>query len=94
MDRGRAGKNKRWTPIHRIVEALGEEKCSALLYSYAFTGYDTVSSFARKGKATAWQCWKAYPGVTETLQRLSDSPETISEDDLAQLHRFVILMYD
>ncbi len=45
-----AGKNRRWIPIHRIVETLGEEKCSALLYWYAFTGCDTVSSFARKGK--------------------------------------------
>eukprot|EP00794_Sanderia_malayensis_P010250 gene10250-11304_t len=75
-----AGKNRRWIPIHRIVEALGEEKCSALLYWHAFTGCDTVSSFAGKGKTSAWQCWKAYPGVTEILQRLSDSPETISED--------------
>eukprot|EP00794_Sanderia_malayensis_P021193 gene21193-23274_t len=89
-----AGKNRRWIPIHRIVEALGEEKCSALLYWHAFTGCDTVSSFAGKEKTSAWQCWKAYPGATETLQRLSDSPETISEGDLTQLQRFVILMYD
>eukprot|EP00794_Sanderia_malayensis_P001903 gene1903-2161_t len=65
-----AGKNRRWIPIHRIVKALGEEKCSALLYWHAFTGCDTVSSFAGKGKTSA--CVGKHTLVSRKLYR--DSP--------------------
>ena len=48
-----AGRKRRWLPIHIYAKYLGKEKCMALLFWYAFTGCDTVSSFNSCGKKTA-----------------------------------------
>ena len=45
-----AGKDKKWMPIHRYANKLGEEKCRALFFWFAFTGCDTVSQFAGRAK--------------------------------------------
>ena len=55
-----AGKHRRWLPIHRYAALLGEEICRALPLWYALTGCDTVSSFAGRGKKTAWDTWGDY----------------------------------
>ena len=47
------GKYKKILPIHAFANNLTKEKCSGLLFWYAFTGCDTVSSFAMKGKSAA-----------------------------------------
>jgi hypothetical protein len=39
------GKSKHWLTIHTYAINLGEEICSGLLFWFAFTGCDTVSSF-------------------------------------------------
>ena len=88
-----AGKTRRWITAHRIVSTLGEDICSASLCWYTFTSCDTVSPFAGKGKAIAWQCWKVCPDCTKALKRLSDSPGNINDEDLAHLQQFAILMY-
>ena len=44
------GKHRRWLPIHTYASLLGESKCTALLFWYAFIGCDTVSSFCGRGK--------------------------------------------
>ena len=43
---------------------------------------------------SAWQSWEAYPDATEVFQRLSSKPSDITDDDLAVLERFVVLLYD
>ena len=78
-----------------MARALGPEKCIALPVFHAFTGCDTVSSFAGRGKKTAWDTWKAYEDVTGAFCALAacPSPETI-ELWLKPLERFVVLLYD
>ena len=44
------GKHLRYIPAHQIATSLGVEKARALPMFHAFTGCDTVSSFAGKGK--------------------------------------------
>ena len=88
------GKDRRWLPIHKYATELGGQMCSGLLFWYSFTGCDTTSSFAGKGKKTAWETWRSYPEVTEVFARLSNAPATIAECDFAVLERFVVLMYD
>ena len=44
------GKHRRWLPIHTYASLLDESKCTALLFWYAFTGCDMVSSFRGRGK--------------------------------------------
>ena len=78
------GKNRKWIPIHLYSKALGEEICMALPFWYAFTGCDTVSQFAGRGKKTAWKAWTSFPRVTETFARLSSARE-LSASDLVTL---------
>ena len=88
-----AGKDKKWMPIHRYANKLGEEKCRALFFWFAFTGCDTVSQFAGRAKQTAWKTWLSFPDVTEVFIRLADLQD-IRAEDKDKLERFVCLMYD
>ena len=49
-----SGKSFRCLPAHEMAHALGPEKCIniALPFLHAFSGCDTVSSFAGRGKKT------------------------------------------
>ena len=89
-----SGKNRRWLPIHTLAHFLGPEKCAALLFWYAFTGCDTVSSFCGVGKKTAWIVWLAFPEITDTFARLSSGSSQFSEEDWLKIQRFVVLLYD
>ena len=51
------GKERKWLPVHAYAKASGEEICRAVLFWYAFTGFDTVSQLLGKGKKTAWNTW-------------------------------------
>ena len=61
------GQNRRYLPIHTYAAVLKEKNCRALLFLYAVTGCDTVSTLAGKGKKTAWKIWKAFPNATQTF---------------------------
>ena len=87
------GQHNRWYPIHDYAAALGEQKCHALPFWYAFTGCDTVSQITGRAKKTAWNTWLTYPDVTETFVRSSVLQE-LDDEYFAHLQRFVILMYD
>ncbi len=53
------GKHFRYIAAHEIAASLGPNKSQALPMFHAYTGCDTVSSFATRGKKTAWDTWKA-----------------------------------
>ena len=63
------GRNISWIPIHEIADELGEEKCSAIVFWFIFTGCDTVSSFGGRGKRTAWEVWQMFPESTSCFTR-------------------------
>ena len=44
------GKDKKWIPIHRYAEVLGQNVCMALPFFHAFTGSDTTSPSAGRVK--------------------------------------------
>ena len=87
-------KSFRNIPVHEIARSLGPSKSIALPMFHAYTGCDTVSSFATKGKKTAWTTWMNYEDATLTFLALSAGPELINEEDVAVLERFTILLYD
>ena len=58
------------------------------------TGCDTVSSFAGRGKKTAWEIWKGFPEVTDAFEELLRMPSVITEESMSLLECFVVLMYD
>ena len=78
----------------RYLAAHEIEKAHALPMFYAFTGCDTVSSFARHSKKTAWAVWTVLPDLTEALIQLSFAPSGIPNDAMCIIERFVILLYD
>ena len=88
------GTNFRYIPVHSIAAALGTDKSLALPMFHAFSGCDTVSSFATIGKKTAWDTWKTFSDVTATFLALSRPPPFIDEDHIKVLERFTILMYE
>jgi len=88
------GQSFRYLAAHEIADGLGREKARALPMFHALTGCDTVSSFARHGKKTAWAVWTVLPELTEALLLLSSAPRDIPHDAMRIIERFVILLYD
>ena len=77
------GKSFRYINITLIAQMLGDQKCKALPAFHALTGCDTTSSFAGRGKHTAWITWNMFPDITSALCTL-----------LSTFERFVVLLYD
>ena len=88
------GKRRRWLPIHDLSAHLGPEKSKGLLFFHAFSGCDTVSGFRGKGKKSFLQTCNVFPDITETFAKLSRFPVSISDMDVYELARFVVLLYD
>ena len=61
---------------------------------HALTGCDTVSFFNGRGKKTAWDVWRVFPKLIPVLRVLKASPKEITDDCMAVLERFVVLLYD
>ncbi|MGH0117292.1 UNVERIFIED_CONTAM: hypothetical protein FKN15_013815 [Acipenser sinensis] len=67
---------------------------AAILLFHAMTGCDTVSGFAGRGKAAAWDVWMSYDKATAAFLQLAVSPDNSPGDCLAVLERFNALLYD
>ena len=87
-------KNLRFLPVHEIASSLGREKLKALPMFDSITGCDTVSSFSGKGKKTAWKTWLLYHEVTNAFNLLSDRPESVTDECINILERFIVLLYN
>ena len=88
-----SGKDLRYIAVHELVHILGTNCCNALPFFHAFTGCDTVSSFAGHGKKTAWETWNSFPDVTSAFLQLSSEPTDV-ELAMPVLQRFVVRMYE
>lgn len=89
------GKHFRMIAAHRIYAATGRDKCLTLPMFHAFTGCDTVSCFAGRGKRTAWDTWSVYTEVTREFDALMRQPQLADVDaSMGTLERFVTLLYD
>ena len=87
------GKSFRYLPAHEMAGALGPEKCTALPFLHAFSGCDTVSSFAGRGKKTVWDVWNAFDEVTPAFCTLASMPSNI-DGQIEVLEHFVVILYD
>lgn len=88
------GKHLRYIPAHIIAANLGVHKSQAIAGFHSFTGCDTVSCFAGKGKKSAWDVWRVFPDVTQAFCALSAPLSSVSDEMYQLLERFVILLYD
>ena len=89
------GKSYKDIPIHHIAQLLGPQRCKVLPLFHAITGCDVVSAMFGIGKKTAWNAWKAYPEVTDTLIAITQDPNSFTLDSLHMQHleRWIVLMY-
>ena len=89
------GKAHRYIPVHTICQNLGPDRCCALPLFHSFTGCDTTSSFLGIGKKTAWNAWKKFPELTETLTTLMENPKEMNLDSIhmERLEKFTVMMY-
>lgn len=60
---------------------------------HAVSGCDTISSFSGIGKKTAWKVWRSLPQLKPVFKRLSEAPHEITDEDMDQLERYVVLLY-
>lgn len=86
------GKPFKYLAIHDIAAHLGPQKTKALPVLHALTGCDTVSFLSGKGKRTAWDTWSVFPAVTDVLADLSSVPESIPDDYMPLIEKFVVLL--
>ena len=88
------GTKTRCIAAHDIARCLGPAMSKTLHVFHAFTGCDTVSCFAGRGKKTALAIWESYPAVTGAFMELAATPMSVSEECISHLERFVVLLYD
>ena len=60
-------KNLRYINVNDLAIFLGNEKSKVLPIFHAFTGCDTVSFFASRGKKSAMDTWSVYGSLTPIL---------------------------
>ena len=82
----------RLVDVGKIAAVLGSDICKALLGMHAFSGCDTVSAFAGKGKQHAFQIIKSDKNARETFMRLGEA-WTLSPDMQNNLERFTCKLY-
>ena len=75
-----------------MAAAIGEDVCKALIGLHAFTGCDTVSAFAGKGKAKAFQLLKSEDYVRVAFNQLGQTWE-LPQDLFTELEKFTCQLY-
>lgn len=82
----------KYVDIAKVVQAHGEEFCKALPGVHAFTGCDSVSAFAGRGKVSALQLVRHDKAFQETFQQLGESCP-LSEELFLKLQKFACQLY-
>ena len=77
--------------ITKLVSALGNDKCQALVGLHAFTGCDTTSAFTGKGKIQPLKLLDT-PHLEEAMVNLGKDWK-LSSDDFKLLEEFTCRMY-
>ena len=86
-------KNVKFVACHEIAGSLSPDFSKGLTFFHAWTGVDTVSSFERHGKQTAWNTWISMSEAGVVFVKLLKPNVTISPDDMKILESFVIKWY-
>lgn len=82
----------RLVDISKVVQSIGREVCEALIGLHSFTGCDTISAFAGKGKLGALKIMKSDSGARRAFKELGQT-WTVSEDLFVQLEKLTCSMY-
>ena len=83
---------RRVVDISKVAATVGMGVCRALVGLHAFTGCDTVSAFAGRGKAKALKLLISHVDHQDTFSRLGQEWE-LSQKLVEQLEAFTCLLY-
>ena len=64
------GSSFQYIAVHQLAATINSRQCDTLPIFHALTGCHTVSSFAGRGKKTAWEIWKVFPEVNDAFEEL------------------------
>ena len=78
--------------IKKIATVLGDDTCKALIGVHAFTGCDSVSAFAGKGKAKALKMLKDDAEIKETFAKLGEEWQ-LPTDLFTHIEKFTCDLY-
>ena len=81
-----------YTDVSKVASSLGKDVCNALIGLHAFTGCDTVSAFAGRGKIAALKIIKTESKFQEVFNHLGQEWQ-ISSDLIQSIETFTCLMY-
>ena len=74
--------------VHEMVATMSPTQCLTLPVFQTFTGCATVTSFAGRGKKTAWETWKSFLEVNDAFSELLCMPSEVSEGSMSLLQQF------
>ena len=86
------GNSRRLLNITDLSNKLSQDMCDALLGFYSFTGCDTTSCFAGKGKIRPFSLLAKHQDFVWAFSELGKQ-EVSSEEVLSKLEQFVCMMY-
>lgn len=87
-----AKERKRIIDITKIAASMGADVCHGLIGMHAYTGCDTVSTFAGKGKLGALKLPRSSKEVQETFAEL-EQELNVAEKLMHKLENFTCLLF-
>lgn len=87
------GNRRRVINMSAAGEVLGGAVCEALIGMHAFTGCDTTSCFAHRGKRSALDLLKKSPAACEAMSAVGQSFEPLSPSTLKKIEKFTCQLY-
>ena len=84
----------RYISTRDITKELGYEKARAFPMCLAFTGCNTVASFAGRRKKTAFDIWKSFGEIPSVFSTLLADCSAFNDDCMSVLEAYVVLLYD
>jgi len=87
------GKHYRLISANAVHTQIEEQKAQANPFFHSFTGCDTTSAFATRGKKAAWDLWAVLEEVKEVFKDLLGNTDCITPEHYAKLEHFVVLLY-
>lgn len=92
------GSNLRLISMNAMSEKLGKDASLALLAIHAFTGCDTTSAFAHRGKKAALKTIlgdsRSSAAARDAFGQLGSDFQPLSADCLASMEKFVCMLYN
>ena len=87
------GRNRRFIPVHKAVEKVGQDVCNLLPVMHALTGCDSTSNLNGIGKKGGFTTLKKHKDDLIGLNNLGTDCTVLSDETLTVCFKFIGLLY-